>query len=71
MKKWDRYEQECAFDNGWHFDDDEMLILTQKQFNDYQYSGKSIRDPKQKTLMIPSIHGCCLIFEGMHFKIEN
>ena len=67
MKKWDEIQQKFALDNGWHFDDDEMLILTQKQFNDYHYSGKSIEDPKQRVLMIP----CCLIFEGMHFKIEN
>lgn len=71
MKKWEKCQQEYAFDHGWKFDENEMLILTQKQFKDYQYSGKLIKDPKTKTLMIPSAHGCCLILEGMHFRVEN
>lgn len=71
MKKWDFYERECAFDHGWHFDRDETLVLTAKQYEEYQYSGTSIKNPNVRTLMIPSINGSCLIFEGKHFRIEG
>ena len=69
--KWDSREQEFIFDHGWKFDSNEKLVLTKRQFDDYQYSGRSIRNENVKTLMIPSVHGCCLIFEGLHFKIEG
>lgn len=68
MKKWDAIEQEYIFDHGWKLDKDEMLILTKDQYRKHQYSGKSVRDGR-KTMMLPSIHGCCLIFEGKHFRI--
>ena len=73
MKKWDAHEQECIFDHGWRidYDNDEMLVLTQKQFNEYSYTGRSIHDKSVRTLMLPSVHGCCLIFEGKHFRIEG
>jgi hypothetical protein len=71
MKHWDSIEQHCIFDHGWQIDKDEMLVLTKRQFNAYQYSGHSYRDPTVRTLMIPSLHGCCLIFEGKHFRIEG
>lgn len=70
MKKWDSRQQEYIFDHGWRFDDNEVLILSPEHFSRYQYTGKSIRDPNKKTLMIPSVHGCSLIFEGLHFRIE-
>lgn len=70
MKKWDSREQEYIFDHGWKLDKDEMLILTKEQFNKYQYSGRSVQDKNVKTLMLPSVNGCCLIFEGKHFRIE-
>ena len=73
MKHWDAREQEYIFDHGWRidYDNDEMLVLTQKQFDENQYTGRSIRDGSVRTLMIPSVHGCCLIFEGKHFRIEG
>lgn len=71
MKKWDSREQEYAFDMGWRFDDAEMLVLTKEQFERNQYTGRSINDDSVKTLMLPSVHGCCLIFEGKHFRIEG
>ena len=66
----DRISKEYIFDHGWRIDSAGFLVLSQKQFNSYQYSGKSIRDENIKTLMLPSIHGCCLVFEGKHFRIE-
>ena len=71
MKKWDYMEQHCIFDHGWQIDKDEMLVLTKDQFNAYSYSGHSYRDPTVRTLMIPSMNGCCLIFEGKHFRVEG
>lgn len=73
MKHWDAREQEYIFDHGWRIDYDngEMLVLTQKQFDENQYTGRSIHDESVRTLMLPSIHGCCLIFEGKHFRIEG
>lgn len=71
MKKWDSREQEYIFDRGWKLDKDEMLILTREQFQKYQYSGRSVRDKDVKTLMLPSVNGCSLIFEGKHFRIES
>jgi hypothetical protein len=73
MKHWDSIEQHCIFDHGWQidYDNNEMLVLTKRQFNAYQYAGHSYRDPTVRTLMLPSVHGCCLIFEGKHFRIEG
>lgn len=73
MKKWDAIEQEYIFEHGWKIDHDnsEMLVLTNKQFKQNQYTGRSIHDNSVRTLMLPSIHGCCLIFEGKHFRIEG
>lgn len=68
MKKWDAREQEYIFDHGWKLDKEEMLILTKDQYQKYQYTGKSITDGSN-TLMLPSVHGSCLIFEGKHFRI--
>ena len=72
MKHWDAIEQEYIFDHGWKidYDDNEMLVLTKEQFRRYQYTGRSIHDANVRTLMLPSVHGCCLIFEGKHFRFE-
>ena len=67
MKMWDSVEQNYIFDHGWKLDADEVITMTQKQFNAYQYTGKSLDG--RKTLIISSTHGCCLIFEGQHFRI--
>ena len=70
MKKWDAREQEYIFDHGWKLDKDEMLVLTPEQFQQYHYTDYSIQDGC-RTLMLPSVHGSCLIFEGKHFRIER
>ncbi len=73
MKHWDAREQEYIFDHGWRidYDNNETLVLTQNQFDENQYTGRSIHDPSVRTLMLPSVHGCCLIFEGKHFRVEG
>lgn len=69
MLNFDEREREFIFDHGWKISDDGILILTKEQFRKYQYTGKSIRDSKIRTLMLPSVNGCCLIFEDKHFRI--
>ena len=72
MLTWDCYERECIYDHGWQIDEKNngILILTKEQFESYQYSGHSLKNPEQKTLMIPSLHGSCLIFENLHFIVK-
>lgn len=66
---WDAREKECIFDHGWTIDKDDKIRLTKAQFEKYQYTGRSIHDHNIKTLMIPSIHGCTLLFEHKHFEV--
>lgn len=66
---WDRYEKEYIFDHGWTINKEDKIELTKEQFNKYQYTGRSITDKSIKTIMIPSVHGCALIFEHKHFEI--
>ena len=66
---WDDRELECIFDHGWVVGKDNKLQITKKQFENYQYTDRSIEDSSIRTLMLPSVHGCCLIFEGKHFEI--
>lgn len=71
MKKWDARQTEYILDRGWKFDKDEKLILTEDQFKKDQYAGRSITNPEKRVLMLPSNHGCCLIFEGLHFIVKE
>lgn len=66
---WDEIQKDFFNRYNWRVDENDILILTKDQFIKYQYTGKSIHDPKIKTLMIPGIHGATLIFEHKHFKI--
>lgn len=70
MKNWDYIEQQYIFDHGFQIDynNNEMLLIKKQQFEKL-YHGKSIKDNKTRTLVIPSVFGCCLIFENKHFKI--
>ena len=66
---WDKIQKEFFTRYGWKIDENEILVLTMDQFKKYQYAGKSIYNPKIKTLMIPGKKGSTLIFENKHFKI--
>lgn len=33
--------------------------------------GNSVKDPEIRTLVIGSVHGACLIFEGKHFVVDH
>lgn len=68
---YDHIEREYIFDHGWRINEDGRLQLTTKQAENEQYIGYSIRHNGQRTLMIPSVHGCCLLFEGEHFIIKD
>lgn len=70
MKKWDAYEQEYVFNHGGRFDADEIAHFSNAWWEIMQNKGVSINDENVRTLMIPSVHGCCLIFENKHFVID-
>lgn len=67
----DALEREYIFDNGWRINDEGLLELTAKQANKAPYFRRSILDPAKHTLMIPSMYGCTLLYEGKHFIIVN
>lgn len=67
----DAVEREYIFDNGWRINADGLLELTAKQASKAPFFGRSIRNQAQHTLMIPSLYGCTLLFEGKHFIIVN
>ena len=71
MKKWDSYETEYILNHNGRFDEKEVIHF--KETDDIiNRMGKSIiRHPNKRTLVIPSVHGCCLIFEGLHFVIDK
>jgi hypothetical protein len=69
MISWDAYEKEYIFDHGFLIGEGGILQITKKQWDKLSYIGTSIRNPDIKTLMLPSIHGSCLIFEHKHFEI--
>lgn len=66
---WDSLEKEYIFDHGWVIGDDGRLQITKTQFKKASYTGTSINNPNIKTIMLPSVHGSCLIFEHKHFEI--
>lgn len=70
MMNWDSMQREFIFDHGWKINRESgKLELTRKQFDDWCYTGESLNDSSIKTIMMPSVHGCCLIFEHKHFEI--
>lgn len=70
MKNWDNYEQEYVFNHGGRFDKNGVAHFSATAYEKMAYTGRSTRDGNVRTLMIPSIHGACLIFEGKHFVID-
>ncbi len=63
--------REYLNDHGIKIERDDMIVLTRKQWDGLAYTDRSITDPSVRTWMLPSIHGCCLLFEGKHFRIED
>ena len=70
-QKFDAIAYEYILHKGWCINGDGLLELTAKQAEKEQYLGRSITNPDQRTLRIPSVHGCCLLFEGEHFIIKD
>ena len=70
MVTWDKIEMDFIVRRGWRVNDEGLLVLTTAQAKGANI-GRSIRNPEQRTLMIPSLHGCTLIFEGQHFTITK
>lgn len=71
MMSFDALAQKYIQDRGWKINEDGLLQITAKQVRKEQYIGRSIHDPSQRTLMIPTLHGCTLLFEGKHFIVVN
>lgn len=71
MKTWDKLSVEFAADHGWRFDKSEKLLLSKEQFVKHRYTGTFVHDPSVKAIMLPCVHGCCIAFEGKHFRIIN
>lgn len=67
----DVMEREYIHKNGWYINSAGMLELTAAQAAKEPYLGRSVWEPNRRTLMIPSIHGCSLLFEGQHFIIKD
>lgn len=70
MKQWDEIEMGYINRQGWNVNDEGLLVLTAAQARNAPHIGKSIRNSEQRTLMLPGLHGCTLIFEGVHFIIK-
>ena len=66
---YDAIMREYLLDHGCHFAKDGIAEIPKKAWANLSYTGKSIRDPSINTLMIPSVNGCCLLFENKHFRI--
>lgn len=65
----DSTELEYITRKGWRVNSAGLLEITKAQAAKEPYIGHSIRDPRQRTLMISDSHGCTLLFEGQHFVI--
>ena len=56
---------------GWVLDENGVIVLTGKQYQSYQHTGRSIRDSSVRTLLIPTEQGSTLILERKHFRIQG
>lgn len=68
--KFDGIELEYITRKGWSINPDGLIEITRAQARKEPYIGHSIRNPRQRTLMISGTHGCTLLFEGRHFIIK-
>ena len=67
----DKIELDYIRRRGWRVNDEGLLVLTTAQARTEPYMGRSLYDPKVRTLMIPGLHGSTLIFEGEHFIVTR
>lgn len=67
----DSIAMEYIAHKGWRINADGLLVLTRSQFIIAPYTDRSFTDPTKHTIMIPSLHGSTLFFEGEHFIITN
>ena len=56
---------------GGRIAEDGMIYISRADYDQLRYKGRSIRDPKIRTWSVGSIHGVCLMFEGLHFIITD
>lgn len=65
---WSNREREYFFDKGCEIDKDGIVKVPRIVWSKQIYRGVDA-ETGVKNWMIPSEHGCCLIFEHRHFEI--
>ena len=69
--KFDGIEREYISRKGWSINADGLIEITRAQARKEPYIGHSVRNPKQRMLLIAGTHGTTLLFEGQHFIITK
>ena len=71
MGKWDHKGRDFEYmlDHGFSLAKDGIFEISKAGFDRLSYSGRSVRNPDIRTLMIPDDYGLELIFEGLHFRV--
>lgn len=67
--KFDGIELEYITRKGWSINPDGLIEITRAQARKEPYLGHSIRNPRQRTLLIYGTCGTTLLFEEQHFVI--
>lgn len=65
---WDTIQREYIFSHGCEIDNNGIIKIPRFVWSKQVYRGINA-DTGVKNWMIPSIRGCCLIFEHTHFEI--
>ena len=66
MKTYTNTELTFIANMGWTVKEDGLIHLTAKQYANYCYTGRSLRNPALRTLQTCS----GLLFEGRHFIVD-
>ncbi len=66
---WKGRAQEWLFDHGFRLDDAGKVLIPKSKWFKLAGTDRSIRDPKVKTLCVPSDTGLMLLTEHKHFEI--
>lgn len=66
---WDKTAIDFFNRHNWKIDNNGIVLIPKKDFENYVYTGVDIYNKNIKTLMYGGLHGSTLIFENKHFKI--
>lgn len=72
MGKWDHKGRdfEWMLDHGFRLAADGIMEISKAGFSRLS-SGRSVRNPDVRTLVVPDDYGIELIFEGLHFRVMD